>query len=77
MERYIVIIVAFGYVYFFDYLHVKKKGSKKDMSIYLVLILLSLYMGVDYVMNRDWIDYYDVFEPLFKGTAREIDSFLK
>lgn len=77
VERYIIVIVAFGCVYFFDYLHVKKNGLKKEKMIYLALVLLALYMGADYVINRDWVDYYDVFELLFQGSARAIEAFLK
>jgi hypothetical protein len=77
MERYVVVVIAFGCVYWLDYRHMKKNSSKKAKAIYLMLLLIAFYMGVDYVVNHDWVDYYDVFEAIFKGSAGSIDASLK
>lgn len=78
-ERIFVLIVMFGsfmLYMLYDSFRLKTNENKKEKIIYLILILASLYMGIDYVVNRDWVDYYDLIEPVFAVTARQIEDFL-
>lgn len=75
-ERIFVLIVMFGSLMLYDGFHLKTNGNKKEKAIYLIIMLASLYMGIDYVVNRNWVDYYDLIGPVFAETARQIENFL-
>lgn len=76
-ERIFVLIAAFGCIMLFDWMNLKNKINKGEKAVYLVLMLISLYLGFDYAINKDWFDLYDLIEPVFGGAAKEIEGFLK
>ncbi|MDF2838033.1 MAG: hypothetical protein K0Q63_3673, partial [Paenibacillus sp.] len=55
------------------------KGSitKRSKLVYGALILLSLYMGIDYVWNEEWPDYLDLVNIPFGKAAKALDQMLR
>jgi hypothetical protein len=76
-ERMVVLVTAFGGMLLFDGLTLRNKITKREKWIYAVLVAAALYMGVDYVVNQDWYDIYNIVEPLLGGIAKLIDDMLK
>lgn len=75
-ERMVVLAAAFGIMTLFDYYHLRKKMTKQEKAVYFILLFISLYLGFDYAMNKDWVDIYDVIKPIFGGIAKQIEDFL-
>lgn len=76
-ERIFVLTVVYGCLILYDGLHLKNNTNKREKAVYLIIIIVSLYMGFDYVTNMNLVDYYDMIEPIFGKMATKIDEFLK
>lgn len=76
LERIMVMAVAFGGVLLSDGIALKNKMSKGEKNAYFILLLYGLYTGFDYVINKNWLDYYDVILPVFGEVSKAIDHFL-
>lgn len=75
MERILVIVVAFGGMLLYDLLTLKKI-SKGEKGIYAIACFLCLYMGMDFVVNKDWPDFFDLMVPIFDNISKAIDDYL-
>ncbi|HUC94198.1 MAG TPA: hypothetical protein VMS09_19650 [Paenibacillus sp.] len=76
MERIMVLVAVYGSLIAHDRLHLKSL-DKPEKAVYLLLMAGSLYLAVDYAVNRNWINFHDLFEPVFGVAAKQIDAFLK
>ncbi|OMF36685.1 hypothetical protein BK133_08540 [Paenibacillus sp. FSL H8-0548] len=75
VERILVIVVGFGSMLLYDLLTLKKV-SKREKGIYTIACLICLYMGMDFVVNKDWFDFFDLMIPVFEDISKAIDGFL-
>lgn len=53
-----------------------EKVSKREKGIYTIACLICLYMGMDFVVNKDWFDFFDLMIPVFEDISKAIDGFL-
>ncbi|MBD2868921.1 hypothetical protein [Paenibacillus arenilitoris] len=75
-ERLTVLVVAFGGMLLYDGLKWRNRISKRDKLIYSVLLLVSLYMGADYALNKDWPDFHMAIDLVIGDLARAIEGYL-
>ncbi|WP_028608794.1 hypothetical protein [Paenibacillus harenae] len=75
-ERVIVFFLALGGMLLYDGFQWRSKLSKRDKLIYTIMLLIALYMGADYVLHRNWPDFYVLIDPIFGGMAKAIDDYL-
>lgn len=75
-ERIAVLIAAFGIMTLLDWYLLRNKITKQEKAVYFILLFISLYLGFDYAINKDWFDTYDLINPVFGGVAKGIDDFL-
>lgn len=75
-ERMVVIAVAFGGMLLFDWFNLKNKISKGEKIVYFILLLVCLYLAFDFIINKNWLDYFDLANPIFGGISKKIDDFL-
>ncbi|MBD2872356.1 hypothetical protein [Paenibacillus arenilitoris] len=75
-ERIVVLCSAFAGMLLFERFHLNNKRSKGERAAYILLLLVSFYLGMDYVMAKDWTDSYDLFDFVFGRAAKAIDDFL-
>ncbi|RCW48574.1 hypothetical protein [Paenibacillus prosopidis] len=75
-ERMVVLAAAFGIMTLFDWYLLRKKMTKQEKAVYFILLFISLYLGFDYAINKNWADIYDVINPVFGGVAKAIDDYL-
>lgn len=76
VERVFVLAVAFGSMLLHDGFKLKNKISKGEKTVYGIILLVCLYLALDYIVNKNWLDFYDVFKSIFGGAAKAIDDFL-
>ncbi len=76
VERVFVLVVAFGGMLLYDGFKLKNKISKGEKIVYGILLIFCLYAALDYIVNKNWLDYYDVIKSILGGTAKKIDDFL-
>lgn len=76
VERVVVLMVAFGSMLLYDGFKLKNKISKGEKAVYGIILLICLYLALDYIVNKNWLDFYDVVKPILGGTAKTIDDFL-
>ena len=76
VERVFVLMVAFGSMLLYDGFKLKNKISKGEKAVYGIILLICLYLALDYIVNKNWPDFYDVVKPILGGTAKKIDDFL-
>jgi hypothetical protein len=74
-ERILVIVVAIGGMLLYDLLTLKKV-NKREKGIYTIACFICLYMGMDFAVNKDWFDYFDLMIPMFDDISKAIDDFL-
>jgi uncharacterized membrane protein YbjE (DUF340 family) len=75
-ERIFVLIAAFGGMLLHDWLSFRNKINKREKAVYLLLFTIGLYLGMDYALNKNWLDFNDMIKPVFGGVSKEIDDFL-
>lgn len=75
-ERTLVVAVVFGGMLIYDSITLRGKTTKKEKWIYALIVSACLYMAIDYVVNKDWPDYFDVVEQILDGPAKQINSML-
>ncbi|SFE61272.1 hypothetical protein SAMN04487969_104163 [Paenibacillus algorifonticola] len=75
-ERALIVAVSFGGMLLYDGITLRGKTTKKDKWLYVLITAGCLYMGIDYVVNKDWLDYFDVVEQVLGGPAKQINSML-
>ena len=76
VERVFVLAVAFGSMLLYDGLKLKNKMSKGEKTVYGIILLVCLYLALDYIVNKNWLDFYDVVKSIFGGAAKAIDDYL-
>ncbi|MCA0758710.1 hypothetical protein KP806_27005 [Paenibacillus sp. N4] len=76
-ERILVMVIAFGGVLVYDGITLRKKVTAGEKAIYAIMLVIGLYMAMDYVANQDWFDVYDLVEPVLGGVSKQIDNMLK
>ncbi|CAM4163998.1 hypothetical protein L1N85_13345 [Paenibacillus alkaliterrae] len=77
LERLLVLVAALGGMLLYDGIALRNKITKREKKVYIGLLVVSLYLSADYAYNQDWLDMYDVVEPVLGGLAEQIDTFLK
>jgi predicted small integral membrane protein len=75
-ERLIVVIAAVGGMLLYDGVTLRKKITRREKGVYVVIVAGCLYMGIDYVVNRDWFDMYDIVEFAFGEAAKQVEATL-
>jgi hypothetical protein len=75
-ERILVLMAAYGSMMLYEFFQRKKFADKREKAVYLILMLVSLYLGLNYAWNRNWVQFYDLAELVFGKTARSIDKLL-
>ncbi|WP_338551570.1 hypothetical protein [Paenibacillus sp. KS-LC4] len=75
-ERTLVVAIFFGGMFLYDSITLRGKMAKKDKWIYALIVAACLYMAIDYVVNKDWLDYFDVVEQILNGPAQLINNML-
>ncbi len=75
-ERMLVLTFALGGVWLYDGMTLRRKMSKRDKYVYGAIMVLSLYMGIDYAVNADWPDLFDIV-GLLKPASNAIDKMLR
>ncbi|KRE49033.1 hypothetical protein [Paenibacillus sp. Soil522] len=76
VERVFILVIAFGSMLLYDGFKLKNKISKREKTVYGILLIFCLYAALDYIVNKNWLDYYDVIKSILGGTAKKIDDFL-
>ncbi|MDQ6419658.1 hypothetical protein RB620_09465 [Paenibacillus sp. LHD-117] len=77
MEKMLVLAVAIGGVLVFDGFALKRKLSAGGKLVYGILIAMSLYTGIDYFVNLDWPDYFDLADAVFGQLSKSVEQSLK
>ncbi|KQO17193.1 hypothetical protein ASF12_00350 [Paenibacillus sp. Leaf72] len=75
-ERALIATVLFGGMLLYDSLTLRGKMKGPAVWLYSFITAACLYMSIDYVLNKDWFDYFDVVEQLLGGPAKQISSML-
>ncbi|WP_138755594.1 hypothetical protein [Paenibacillus sinopodophylli] len=75
-EQIMVMAAAFGGILLYDWLTIDKL-TKREKALYAGLYFICLYMGIDYVNNKDWFDIIDLITPVFGDVSKAIDDYLK
>lgn len=76
-EKMLVVSITFGGVLLFDGFALRGKLSARDKLVYGTLIVLSLYTGIEIVVNKDWLTYLDVVNMVFGKAAKAMEQLLK
>lgn len=76
LERIIILLLVYGSILLYDRSHLKSVSNKKEKAVYVILLLASLYLAVDYALMADFPGHYEVVDLLFTDTARVIDKWL-
>lgn len=77
LERMIVLLSAYCLVFLYDGLHLKGGSDKRDKKFYAVIILISLYLGIDYATGLDFYGLYDLADLVYTDAARIVAQWLK
>lgn len=75
-ERIIVLLVVFGWVLLHDSSLLKSGTNKRDKAVYVILMIISLYLGISYAGNLNFLGFYDLADFVLSDTARLIDKWL-
>lgn len=75
-ERIMVMFIVYTLFLGYELLHRSAAPAWKDRFFYIILLLSSVYLSLDFIMNRDWPDTYDFIPSFIKKLAQQIDSFL-
>ncbi|WP_169088382.1 hypothetical protein [Paenibacillus sp. PL91] len=75
-ERIVVLMVIFGGMLLHYWFVFRNKIKKREKAVYFLLLLIGLYLGMDYALNKNWLDFNDMIKPVFGGVSKEIDDFL-
>ncbi|WP_168122995.1 hypothetical protein [Paenibacillus sp. HB172176] len=77
LNRILIVFAAMAGVIVYDAITLRGKISRKEKTAYVIIMVVALYLGVDYVVDKDWYDGYDLVEAVFGGAAKGIDDMLK
>ena len=77
LDRMLIVFTAAAGVILYDVITLRNKISGKEKAVYAAIMIAALYMGVDYVVDKDWYDAYDLVEAVFGGAAKQIDAMSK
>ncbi|MBD2872074.1 hypothetical protein [Paenibacillus arenilitoris] len=77
LERIIVLLSAYGLVFLYDAFHWKGGSGKRDKTVYAVIIVISVYLGIEYVAGMDLFGLYEWVDLVYTDSARTIDQWLK
>lgn len=73
-ERITVIVVAFVGMLLYDMLTLEKI-NKREKGMYMIACLACIYMGMDFIVNKDWFDFFDLMVPVFDDISKAIDDY--
>ncbi|MDQ0062598.1 hypothetical protein [Paenibacillus harenae] len=78
IERIIILLLAYGSISLYDRSHLKSVSNKAEKAVYIVLMLASLYLAIDYALASpfDFPGLYDTIDLVFTDLARLIDKWL-
>ncbi|MFM9281579.1 hypothetical protein [Paenibacillus jiagnxiensis] len=75
-ERILVLVLVYAAILVYELLHRKTETASRDRLLYVILLVVSTYLSLDFILNKDWPDTYDFIPGFIKVLAKEIDSFL-
>jgi hypothetical protein len=77
MEEFIVLLVVYSSILLYDWSILTKSKLRREKFLYFVMMLFSLYIGVDYLTNTDLFGFYDLFDHIFLDISKMIDKWLQ
>ncbi|MFB5265762.1 hypothetical protein ACE41H_03040 [Paenibacillus enshidis] len=75
-ERIFVMVLVYIAVLVYGFLNRNKVTASRDRLVYVVLLVGSLYLSLDFIVNQDWPDTTDFIPGFIREMAKKIDSFL-
>ncbi|MDP4097113.1 hypothetical protein OIN60_10060 [Paenibacillus sp. P96] len=75
-ERIFLMVLVYTAVLVYGLLRRNKAAAPRDRLVYVILLVGSLYLSLDFIVNQDWPDTYDFVPGFIKELAKKIDSFL-
>ncbi|SFF42703.1 hypothetical protein SAMN04487969_13754 [Paenibacillus algorifonticola] len=76
LERVIVLVLVYGSMLLYDRMLLKNESNKREKSAYIFILLVSFYMGIDYVANLNFFGFFELVDVLLTNPARAIDKWL-
>ncbi len=77
LERLVIAAAALGGMLLYDGLTLRGKLRRQEKWLYAALVCVGLYLGVDYVVNQDWFDLYNIVDKVFGAAAKHMVNMLK
>ncbi|MCL7748316.1 hypothetical protein [Halalkalibacter alkaliphilus] len=74
-ERIIIVLILYTVLLSFDYSRLKK-SEKKVTYIYLFLIVISLFLSTDYILDANWPNLKDLVRAVFLKPAEQIVEYM-
>lgn len=75
-ERVIVMLIAFGSIVLCNKSYWKSGMNKRERSVSILLMLIALYLGIQYAANLNMLGLYELVDLVFTDTALTIDKWL-
>lgn len=78
MERIVVLLIAYGSIFLYDRSHFNSVSNKAEKAVYIVLMLASLYLAIDFALESpfDFPGLYELVDFAFTDLAKLIDKML-
>lgn len=55
LERVIVLVFVYGSMLLYDRMLLKTESNKREKYVYIFILLASVYLGVDYAANLNFL----------------------
>ncbi|MFC0472728.1 hypothetical protein ACFFHM_20145 [Halalkalibacter kiskunsagensis] len=72
--KVIVLLVLYTVLLLFDFSRLKK-NEKQVIYIYSIIIGISFYLSVDFILQVDWPNLKDLINAVFLGPAQRIVDY--